>query len=128
MFLMVTRDRRFVLVLAATAFFIIWRKFSNIWSSFCSLAKIDGCRLFRKYLSIVGLVRASTGLYANKIDCKCSNYAAYSNTDSCWCWETNLNWLKMLLAKIRSSIRFVWRKSLTSSYVIGSLASKQCFC
>ena len=107
MSLVVARDRRFALASAATAFFTIWRKFSNSWSSFCSSAKMDGRRPSRKYLSIVGSAGAPTGSYANKIDCRCSRCAAHSNTDSCWCWETRLNWLRMLLAKARSSPSFV---------------------
>ena len=93
MFLVVARDHRFALALATTAFFTIWTKLSNLWSLFCSSAKMDGYKLFWKYLSIVGLVRAPTGSYANKIDCKCSRCAVYSNTDSWWCWETCLNWI-----------------------------------
>ena len=93
MSLVVARDRRFALALATTAFFTIWTKLSNLWSSFCSLAKIDGRKPSWKYLSIVGLVRAPTGLYANKINCKCSRCAAYSNIDFCWCWKTCLNWI-----------------------------------
>ena len=46
MSLVVAQDRKFVLALAATIFFTIWRKFSNSWSLFCSLAKIDGRKPF----------------------------------------------------------------------------------
>ena len=88
---------------------------------------MDGHRLSRKYLSIVGLAGAPTELYANKIDCRCSKCATYSNTDSCWCWETRLNWLRMLLAKARLFLRFFQRKSLNFSHVIGFSASEQCF-
>ena len=79
-------------------------------------------RPFRKYLSIVGLVGALTRSYANKIDYRCSRCAAHSSTDFCWCWETCLNRLRMLLAKPQSSSRFFWRKCLNSSYIIGSSA------
>ena len=85
---------------------------------------MNGLRPSRKYLSIVGLAGASTGLYAHKIDYRCSRYAAYSSTDSCWCWKTYLNWLKMLLAKAQLSPWFFWKKSLNSSSVIGSSASE----
>ena len=85
MFLVMARDRRFALALAATAFFTIERKFSNLWSLFYSLAKMDSHRPFRKYLSIVDLAGAPIELYANKIDCSYLKYAAYSNIDSCWC-------------------------------------------
>ena len=128
MSLMMARDRRFALALAATAIFTIWRKFFNSWSSFCSSAKMDGRRPFRKYLSIVGLAGVPYGLYANKIDCRCLRCAAHSSTDSCWCWETRFNWLRMLLVKAQSSPRFIWRKSLNSSYVIGFSTSERCFC
>ena len=128
MSLVVAWDRRFAFALAATAFFTIWRKFSNLWSLFCSSAKMDGHRLSLKYLSIVGSAGAPTRLYANKIDYRCLKYAAHSSTDSCWCWETRLNWLRMLLAKARSSPRFVRRKSLNSPHVIGSSASERRFC
>ena len=128
MSLVVARNRKFALALAATAFFIIWRKFSNSWFLFYSLAKMNGRRLSWKYLSIVDLAGAPTGLLANKINCSCSRCAFHSNTDSCWCWKTRLNWLRMLLAKTQSSLRFVWRKSLNSFHVIGFLGSEQCFC
>ena len=85
MFLVMAPDRRFALALAATALFTIWKKFSNLWSLFCNSAKIDGRRLSQKYLNIVGLAGAPTGLYANKIDCRYSKCAAHSSTDSCWC-------------------------------------------
>ena len=77
------QDRRFALALAATAFFTIWSKFSNLWSSFGSSAKIDSCRSSWKYLSIIDLAGAPTGLYANKIDCRCLKCAAHSSTDFC---------------------------------------------
>ena len=128
MFLVVTRDYRLALALATTTFFIIWTKLSNSWSLFCNSAKMDGRKPYQKYLSIVDLVGAPTRLYANKINYKCLRCAAYFNTDSCWCWETRLNWLRMLLAKVQLSPRFVWRKFLNSPYVVGSLASEQPFC
>ena len=121
MSLVVAQDRRLALALATTAFFTIQIKFSNLWSLFCSSAKIDGRRLSWKYLSIVDLARAPTGSYANKINCRCSRCATHSSFDSCWCWETSWNWLRMLLAKAWSSPRFFKRKFVNSSYVIGSL-------
>ena len=105
---------------------VMWR---GVWlrSLFCSSAMMDGRRPSRKYLSIVGSAGAPTGLYANKIDCRCSRCAAHSNTGSCWCWEIRRNWLRMLLAKARLSPRFFRRKSLNSSHVIRSSASERRF-
>ena len=98
-----------------------------MWSLFCSLVKIDRHRPFWKYLSIVTLAGALIGSYTNKIDSRCSRCAAHSNNNSCWCWETYLNWLKILLVKTQSSPRFFWRKSLNFFYIIGFSASKQYF-
>ena len=85
MSLVIAQDRRFALASATTVFFTIWIKLSNSGSSFYSSAKMDGHMHSRKYLSIVGLAGAPTGLYTNKINCKCLRCAAYSNTDSCSC-------------------------------------------
>ena len=123
MFLIVAQDCRLALASATTVFFTIWTKFSNSWFSFCNSAKIDGRRSFQNYLSILGLVEALTGSYANKINCRCSKFADHSNTYSCWCWET-----RILLAKARLFSKFVWKKFLNSPYVIGSSAPKWRFC
>ena len=127
MSLIMARNRRLALALATTVFFTVWIKLSNSWSLFCNLAKINGRRPSQKYLSIVDLIGASTGLYANKINCRCSKCAVYSNTNFCWYWETRLNWLKMLLAKARLSSRFVWKKFLNFPHVIKSSASERRF-
>ena len=128
MSLVVVWDRKFALTLAITVFFIIWTKLFNSWSLFYSLAKIDSHRLFLKYLSIVSLAGALTGLYTNKINCKYLKYATHSSTNFCWYRETRLNWLRILLAKSQSSPRIFRKKSLNSSYVIRSLTLKQRFC
>ena len=63
MSLVMARGRRFALVSATTAFFTIWTKLPNSWSSFCSSAKMDSRRPFWKYLSIVGLAGAPIESY-----------------------------------------------------------------
>ena len=83
--LMVAQSCRLALASTTTAFFTIWTKLFNSWSSFCRSAKKDGLRPFWKYLSIVGLAGTSTRSYANKINYRYSRCIAYSSTDSCWC-------------------------------------------
>ena len=128
MFLVVARDRKFALALVTTAFFIIWIKLSNSWILFYSSAKINGRKPSRNYLNIVGLAKAPIRLYTNKIDYRYLKCTSHSNTDSCWCWKISWNWLKMLLAKAWSFLRFFQKKFLNFSYVIGSSNLNQRFC
>ena len=39
-----------------------------MWSLFCRLAKMQGCKLSWKYLNIVSLAGTATGSYADRID------------------------------------------------------------
>ena len=91
MFLAVARDRKLALVLAKIAFFTIWTKHPNLWFLFYNSVKIDSRKFSCKYLSIVNLAKAPTGLYTNKINCKCSKCTAYSSIYFYWYWEIYLN-------------------------------------
>ena len=70
--LVLERGRRADLALTSMAFLTIWSKLSSSRSRCFNSAKTEGFRTSRKYLSIVGLVRAPTRLYSNKIDYRCS--------------------------------------------------------
>lgn len=53
--------RRFFLALATIVFFIFYTKLFNSRFLFCSLAKIEDFMLFRKYLSIIGVIGGPIG-------------------------------------------------------------------
>ena len=67
------------MTLTIAVFITIEIKLFNLRFLFGSLAKTDSFRFFRKFLNIVSLAMAFTGLYTKKINYKYLKWIVYSN-------------------------------------------------
>ena len=93
---------------------------------------MDGLRLLWKYRHHISLVRTHRKSNSIKMDLRCCGWEAQSYISSCWCWESLLILVQMLVTNAIDSPRLCRKKALNSSQVKGAVLSLStwvlCYC